>query len=85
MLWAWRNTESLDETRVAAVDVSGAEKDLGVLAGPRREWAEHRLKLTGLAGNTIRLRFDFDSDGLVTWQGIWLDDLKIEERGCAGR
>ncbi|MDM7916722.1 MAG: immune inhibitor A, partial [Candidatus Eisenbacteria bacterium] len=42
------------------------------------DWSEARFDLTGLNGNSVRLRFRFGSDGYVTYEGWYIDDVVIE-------
>ncbi|MFC1572358.1 M6 family metalloprotease domain-containing protein [Candidatus Eisenbacteria bacterium] len=41
------------------------------------DWIQKRVPLTGLTGETARLRFRFGSDGYVTGEGWYLDDISI--------
>lgn len=41
-------------------------------------WAQVRFDLTGLSGTEVRLRFRFGSDGYVTGEGWYIDDVVVE-------
>jgi immune inhibitor A len=42
------------------------------------DWSEARFDLSGLSGNQVRLRFRFGSDGAVTREGWYIDDISLE-------
>jgi immune inhibitor A len=42
------------------------------------DWSEARFDLTGLTGDQVRLRFRFGSDGAVTREGWYIDDVTVE-------
>ena len=42
------------------------------------DWSQVRFDLTGLSGDQVQLRFRFGSDGYVTQEGWYIDDVTIE-------
>ena len=45
-------------------------------------WATHRVDLTPLAGQRVRLRFHLVSDGDIEMDGLHLDDVLVAEAGA---
>lgn len=42
------------------------------------DWSQARIDLSGLSGTEVRLRFRFGSDGYVTQEGWYIDDVTYE-------
>lgn len=42
------------------------------------DWEQERIDLSGLSGDQVRLRFRFGSDGAVTQEGWFIDDVTFE-------
>ena len=55
------------------VGVGGSAQILPFVAG----WGVHRADISAYAGRTIRLRFHLDSDNLVQFAGLAVDDVRV--------
>jgi hypothetical protein len=44
---------------------------------PRGEWIEERVDLSAYAGSTVRLRFEYVTDGAVFGEGMLIDDIRL--------
>ncbi|MEO0162041.1 MAG: Omp28-related outer membrane protein [candidate division WOR-3 bacterium] len=56
---------------------SGFWKTIGVFTGNQASWTQYTYSLQQFAGQTIRLRFRFLSDGSVVDEGWYIDDVNI--------
>lgn len=48
------------------------------------DWSFARFDLTGLSGTAVQIRFRFGSDGAVTQEGWYVDDITIEGSAPSG-
>lgn len=55
---------------------NGAETELDQWSGIV-DWEELTLDVTLWAGQSVSLRFEFDSDSSITGGGVWLDDVAV--------
>jgi hypothetical protein len=62
-------------TIVDTLDFIGSGGALGWLGTIGNEWLEHRVALEGMPGDTVQVRFRFFSNGSVTAEGFYIDDV----------
>lgn len=56
----------------------------GVFTGTNLNWSLRQFDLGSLAGQTIKLRWSFATDGGVTGPGWWLDDIRVTHTQLPG-
>ncbi|MFH1531226.1 MAG: hypothetical protein ABIK09_10920 [Pseudomonadota bacterium] len=60
------------------------EVNLGSWAGTSEAfWQEVSIDVTEWAGQTVQFRFEFESDGSITYAGAFIDDLSITQECCS--
>jgi len=81
----WYEIEnSFDDLDLYIVTDAGDVHLLGNWTGTAYDfWQEVSIDVTGWAGQTVQLRFEFSSDGSVTYQGVFIDDLSITQECCS--
>jgi len=47
--------------------------------GPTSGWVKHTVNLSAYAGQQIKLRFAFRSDGSVVYPGVYIDDVVVAD------
>ena len=47
--------------------------------GPTSGWVKHTANLAAYAGQQIKLRFAFTSDGSVVYPGVYIDDVVVAD------
>lgn len=78
----WLDTEGgFDELFIHVVR-DNSEVQLGEFSGGDGLWETEELDLSSFAGETIRLRFSFDSDGSVSGTGVFVDSIVITKQCC---
>jgi hypothetical protein len=56
----------------------------GVFTGTDLIWAEKQFDLSSYAGQAVKLRWSFSTDGGVTGPGWWLDDIRVTHTQVPG-
>ncbi len=64
---------------------SGAWATLASYTGTQSTWRQEKVPLGGLAGQEVQVRFLVESDGSVTADGWYLDDVEILGAGTGNR
>jgi hypothetical protein len=81
--WSWYQTEhnkKYYDIKLVQISVNdGSWTDLLKITDAPRTWNKETIDLSGYAGNTIRLRFLFDTvdDKLNDFEGWYVDDIQI--------
>jgi hypothetical protein len=75
-------TEECCDWWKVSVMVGEIENALQTVKGEEVNWKEFNYDLSPFAGETIRIRFTFDSDGSETYAGVAIDDLRILQSCC---
>lgn len=74
--WYKRSMESCCDYFEAFLEFAEQSIALGRWNGTA-DWTEVRVDVSRAAGQRGRLRFTFDSDSSVTYQGAWVDDITV--------
>ena len=74
--WFKRNMESCCDHFRVHLDVAGVSFLLGDWNGDA-DWTEVTADVSEAAGQTVQLRFEFDSDSSVTDVGVYVDDITV--------
>ncbi len=80
--WSWYQTEHNNNYDIKKVQISvndGQWTDLKTITDKPKTWNKETIDLSGYAGNTIRLRFLFDTvdEKLNDFEGWYMDDIQI--------
>lgn len=80
--WSWYQTEysQYNDTKLVQISVNnGPWIDLLKITDARNTWNKESIDLSNYAGNTIRLRFLFDTvdDKLNNYEGWYVDDISL--------
>ena len=62
----------------------GFPSGTGVFTGTDLNWTDWQFDLTSHAGQAIKLRWSFGTDGGVTGPGWWLDDIRVTHTQIPG-
>ncbi|SNQ60093.1 right-handed parallel beta-helix repeat-containing protein [Candidatus Methanoperedens nitratireducens] len=86
--WSWYRTEHSEDSDTKLVQISvnnGPWTDLLKITDARSTWNKESIYLSDYAGNTIRLRFLFDTmdDKLNNYEGWYVDDISLSLRESA--
>ena len=79
----WYELESCCDDFDLFIVTDGGEVSLGNWAGSGTSWQEVSIDVTEWAGETVQLKFQFDSDGSVQQDGVFIDDLSITQECCS--
>lgn len=81
--WTRYYTESCcDKWSISVIHDEGVEV-LETLGGMQEEWFRKFYPLDAYAGQTIQVRFIFDSDGSLSYEGVFIDDLGVVQNCCS--
>jgi bacillopeptidase F (M6 metalloprotease family) len=72
-----------DKGRVYVIDANGEKHLLASYGGYSRNWLQTELSLTEFAGQTVTIEFYYYSDGFVSFNGWYLDDVYIADASDA--
>ena len=56
----------------------------GAFTGTNLNWSEKQIDLAAYAGQSVQLRFRFGTDGGLTQEGWWIDDIRISHAQVPG-
>ncbi|MCH8272083.1 MAG: choice-of-anchor J domain-containing protein, partial [Candidatus Marinimicrobia bacterium] len=78
--WEWFSTESgYDEIRVKiSTDNGSSWTELSSKSGSSSDWIETMHDLTVYAGQSVKLGFNLTPDFIVTREGWYIDDIRVE-------
>ena len=79
--YLWIDMETCcDDVSLYLVD-GVEEHPLGKLSGEESAWTLVTTDISEHAGKAIRIKFEFDSDGSVASEGVFIDDIQVNS-GC---
>jgi immune inhibitor A len=83
--YTWYYTETgYDYGYVEITKDDGATWDqLEVMEGPSEGWVNRELDLSEYAGENVKIRFNYQTDGGYLEEGIYLDEIKVLVDGIA--
>jgi Immune inhibitor A peptidase M6 len=71
-------------TMNSSSDACGLATGRSAFTGTSLTWTQHTVNLTPWAGQTVRIRFQFSTDGSQTREGWYLDDIAITHAQVPG-
>jgi hypothetical protein len=75
--WCWYETDSYDDFVYVYVDHDGGSEQIARYDGYQSEWQLKTFNLSSYANERVQIRFRFTSDSYGTYQGFFLDDVRV--------
>ncbi|GAK03084.1 bacillopeptidase F [Geomicrobium sp. JCM 19037] len=75
----WQDIENNWDYGLVQVSSDGGDTwdEIAEFTGRDQEWAQAEISLNDYLGESIQLRFAFDSDSIITYAGWYIDDVTV--------
>ncbi|MFH0860475.1 MAG: hypothetical protein V1921_04690 [Candidatus Altiarchaeota archaeon] len=77
-LWEKHRLEWFGDSAYVEISAdNGPWENLMTISGWQSSWTQNSISLTDYAGSIVRIRFRLESDGWITFQGLYVDDFSV--------